>query len=130
MADTVTTQVVQNTKSEYVIHLTGISDGTGEAAVIKVDKSTLTNAGGVEPNNLSIMSVRWAIQGYSYIKILWDHTTDDVALLLSGNGYDNFSEAGGLRDPKTTGGTGDLLLTSVGYASGATYDITITCMFQ
>lgn len=130
MADTVTTQVVQNSKSEYVVHLTGVSDGTGEAAVVKIDKSTLTNVGGVEPHMISIMSARWAIQGYTYIKILWDHSTDDLALILSGNGYDNFEAAGGLRDPGTSGGTGDVLLTSVGAASGATYDITLVCMFQ
>ena len=130
MADTVTSQVMQNSKMEYVVHLTGLSDATGESAVIKVDKSALTNTGGVEPKAIDIMSIRWNIQGYSYIKLAWDHTTDDTAMLLSGNGYDNFEEASGLRDPRSTGGTGDLLLTSVGAASGATYDITIVCRLQ
>lgn len=130
MADTVTSNVVQNSKTEYKIHLTCISDGTGESAVVKIDKSTLTNSNGVEPIAINITSIRWAIQGFSYIKLLWDHTTDDVAMILSGNGYDDFSDGGGLRDPRSTGTTGDLLLTSVGAASGATYDITITCFLQ
>lgn len=130
MADTVTSIVVQNSKTEYKVHLTCISDGTGESAVAKIDKSTLTNSVGLEPAAIHIMSIRWAIQGFTYVKLLWDHTTDDVAMILSGNGYDDFSEGGGLRDPQTVGTTGDLLLTSVGAVSGATYDITITCYLK
>ncbi len=111
---------------EYVV----LSDATGESNVVKIDKSALLNTIGSEPVAIDIMSVRWNIQGFSYIKISWDHTADDTAMLLSGNGFDSFEEACGLRDPRTTGGTGDVLLTSVGAASGATYDITIVCRLQ
>ena len=130
MADAVTTKVLQNTESEYVIRLTCISDATGESDVVKVDKSTLTNVNGSVPLAINIMSARWAIQGFSYIKLEWDATTDDVAMLLSGNGYDNFEAAGGLRDPRSSGAVGDIVLTSVGAAAGATYDITLVCQIQ
>jgi hypothetical protein len=133
MADAVVSNVVMNTVStdgKYTIHLAGVSDGTGESAVVKIDKSAFTSYDGAEPNIIAIMSARWNIQGYSSIRLLADHTTDDLLLALSGNGYDNWEAGGGLRDPASSGGTGDLLLTSVGAASGATYDITLEVMMK
>lgn len=128
MADTVTSRVVNNSKGKYTVHITGISDGTGESNVVKIDKSTLLTVAGAEPAALSIGTIRWNVQGFSYVKLHFDHTTDDTAMLLSGNGYDDFTPGGGLRDPLSAGQTGDLMLTSVGAAAGATYDITITCI--
>ena len=127
MADTVTNTTLKQDDKEVVLHLTCISDGTGESNVVKVDRSSFA-ALYKDTKRLTIRSVRWAIQGFTYIKISWDHTADDTALVLNGNGYDEFPE--GVRDPNTsadtvTGAIGDVLLTSVGAASGATYDITI-----
>lgn len=128
MADTVTNTTLKQDDKELVLHLTCISDGTGESNVVKVDRSSFA-ALYKDTKRLTIRSVRWAIQGFTYIKISWDHTADDTALVLNGNGYDEFPE--GVRDPNTsadtvTGAIGDVLLTSVGAASGATYDITIS----
>lgn len=132
MADAVTTITLSNSPERIGVHLTSISDGTGESAVIKVDKSTLTSTLGTEPASLDIEDIRWAIQGMTSVRLLWDHTTDDVAMCLTGSGYDQFiAGAGGdyppkgLADPRSSGGTGDLLLTTNGAVSGATYDITI-----
>ena len=128
MADAVTTNVLQNTVSTdgtYVIHLTNISDATGESAVIKIDKSVFTSYDGAEPNGITIKSVRWCMNGFTAIRLLWDHTTDDLAMVLTGSGFDDFSKFGGLRDPASTGGTGDLLLTTTGASATANYDITL-----
>jgi len=135
MADAVTTNKIIETATHYVVHLTNISDGTGESAVVKVDKSAIEVASdGAEPNSLDIEEVRWAIQGFTSVRILWDHTTDDLALVLCGSGYDDFTGKGripgftgtsGLKDPRSAGGTGDILLTTNGGSSGATYDITL-----
>lgn len=139
MADVPATHVLSNTDDKYAVHLVCVSDGTGESAVIKVDKSTLLappvgTAAAAEPASLDIEQVRWAIQGFSSVRLLWDHTTDDTAMCLTGSGYEDFrGERGmegnrtpkGLADPRSSGGAGDLLLTSVGGASGATYDITL-----
>lgn len=129
--DVVTSRVISNSDTHYVIHLTNVSDGTGESAVVKVDKSALLADDGAEPASLDIETVRWAVNGFSNVKILWDHTTDDVGLVLSGNGYDDFRGDGiaaarkGLADPRSAGDTGDVLLTTTGAVSGATYDITL-----
>ena len=90
MADAVTTNVVSQTPDRYFVHLTNISDGTGESAVKKVDKSTLTAEDGAEPASLDIEEVWWSVGGFSSVRLLWDHTTDDVALALAGSGYMDF----------------------------------------
>lgn len=133
MADTVASNVLLDNSTHHVVHLVGISDATGEAAVIKVDKSAIAAASdGAEADALDIQMVRWCIQGYSSIRLYWDHTTDDLALALAGSGYEDFgAKVGaltalvGLKDPISAGGTGDILLTSAGAAANATYDITL-----
>ena len=130
MADAVTARIYE-TDTHLLVHMTNISDGTGESAVKKVDKSTYTTTDGAEPDSLDIETVRWNVQGFASVRILWDHTTDDVALALSGSGYDDFRGDGaarffqGLKDPRSAGDTGDILLTTNGGVSGSTYDITL-----
>lgn len=136
MADAVTTNVIVENDTHYVVHLTNISDGTGESAVVKVDKSAIAVArDGAEAGSLDIEQVRWNIQGMTSVRLLWDHTTDDLALVLSGSGYDDFrgqdggvmnlAKTGGLKDPRSAGATGDILLTTNGAVSGGSYDITL-----
>jgi hypothetical protein len=59
-----------------------------------------------------------------------------VAMVLTGSGFEDFSDDGpavmkdtrrdGVKaDPRSSGGTGDLLLTTNGAVNGGTYDITL-----
>lgn len=145
MADAVTVKTLVDNAEQIVVHLTCISDGTGEAAVQKIDKSAIAaaqqykNPTGVvtaatEAVSLDLGWVRWCIQGFSSVKLLWDHNTDDVAMALNGSGYEDFMGPGTARgpsvmpclvDPRSAGGTGDVLLTSTGASATATYDITL-----
>lgn len=133
MADTVSANTMMSgvQTKKLIVHLTGISDGTGETNVVKVDRSTLTMPNlGVAPNKLHVASLRWNIQGYTYVQLKWDHTADDTIAVLTGNGYDNYESHGALKDPNTSGDTvtgaiGDIILSSVGAANGASYDITL-----
>ena len=136
MADAVTTRTIYEDHKQIVVHLTSVSDGTGESAVVKVDKSAITTAvGGAEPTALDIERVDYAIQTFAKVTILWDHTTDDTALILAGTGFKDFTglqngilcdtvRTAGLQDPGSSGGAGDILLTSPA-TSGGTYDITL-----
>lgn len=137
MADTVTSNVIYQDAKQYVVHLTSLSDGTGETNVVKVDKSTLTAVGGAEPTALDIERVDYTVTGFTSVKFNWDHGTDSPALLLTGSGSKDFTgcEGGmrilrdvertsGLQDPKTADSTGDLLLTSSATSGGA-YAITL-----
>lgn len=125
MADAVDTIVVRNSPREYIVRLLNISDGTGEFAVIKVDISTLVGPNGRAPSAVSLQEMQWAIQGFNSVRLYWDHTTDDEIDVLSGVGYRSYRDVGGLMDQRSAGGTGDVLLTTAGAASGNTYDITL-----
>ena len=130
MADVVTTNVVFKGSRKYAVQLTCVSDGTGETDVVKVDISTLTTVMGTPCTRTAIEEIVWDVQGFTYVKLAWDHTTDQTAQLLSGRGYVNYAHLGYLFDPATAGGTGDILLTSVGAESGATYDITLVIQLR
>lgn len=126
MADAVTTLVQSNGAKYYVATFTNVSDGTGESNVVKVDKSTLVNELGREPRALNIESISWSIQGFTSVLIEWDHATDDTAFLCgSGPGYFDGLETGPLKDPQPGVTTGDILFTTSGAVSGATYSITL-----
>jgi hypothetical protein len=126
MADTVEVNTIFNGLKRKAYQLLCVSDGTGEAAVTKVDISTLTYSRGLVPTWTTIDLIDYNIQGFSSVRLFWDHTTDDeIAILPEGSGCIDFAAYGGKTDPKTAGDTGDIKLTSVGALSGATYDITI-----
>ncbi len=134
MPDVVTAKIFCNTTSRLGVHLTGVSDGSGEAAVIKVDKSTLTATDGIEPNSLDVEAIRWNVSGWAGIRLMWDHTADEDIAVLSGSGSDEwvvrggneYSSPYGLQDGRGAGGTGDILLTTLGTpTANYTYDITL-----
>lgn len=121
MADAVTSQTLVDGERNVVMKFTNVSDGTGEAAVLKVDVSTLAGA----PTSVKITKVEYDIQGMS-VNLLWDATSDVSALILgSGQGCMDFRDVGGLSNNAGTGVTGDLLLTTVGHTLGDTYSIVL-----
>lgn len=121
--DALTTNVMVDGNRNYVVQLQNTSDGTGESANKKIDISTLTFSDGSVPLSLTLVEAQWNIQGFTAVNLLWDADTDDSMLTLNGNGYKNFDGVGGLHDPRSTGFTGDVFLTTVGASSGDTYDI-------
>ena len=129
MADAVTSNYVYKGTRRATLTLTNISDGTGESAVAKIDVSTLVGPDGTAPTYVVIEDVTWDIQAFTYVTLAFDATTDDTFLLASaGQGYHDFTNGGqiaGLTDPKSSGTTGDVVLTTTGAAAGATYTITI-----
>jgi len=133
MADAVVTKYLSKGPRKAIVALNCISDGTGETTppVIKVALSSLLLATGVAPTKLAIQEVQWSIQGFTTVRFLWDHTTDNVAVIMAaGNGYRYYGDVGVLPDPGSAGGTGDIVLTSVGAVSGATYDIVLSCIMS
>jgi hypothetical protein len=126
MADAVTSEYVFNGQRRKLLHLTNVSDGTGESAVVKIDVSAITFRNGLVPTYSTIDAIEYNIQGFSSVRLYFDADTDDeVTLLPTGMGVLDFYAYGGKTDPKTTGYTGDVKLTTAGAASGSTYDIRI-----
>ena len=130
MADSVDSLVLENTPRRYVVRLTNISDGTGESAVVKVDKSGLVDFKGLEPYRLIVDYIKWSIQGFASVRLYFDHTTDDELAVLAGNGERDYCDDGGMRDPMSAGGAGDIILTTNGGASGSTYDIELNVRLE
>ncbi len=125
MVDTVDTKVISATKRKYAARFYNYSDGTGETTVTKLDISTITGLTGGPVLYTVIDEIKWDVQGFSSVRLWWDHTTDDEIAVLSGQGIVNYHGLGGLVDPQTSGGTGDILLSTAGTTAGSSYDITI-----
>lgn len=118
MVDAVTSQKLIDGPANVVYKFTNISDGTGESAVLKVDVSALSGA----PAAVKIMEIQYEIVGMS-VQLLWDADTDDLIEVLQSSGFMDYRRFGGLYNPKSTGWTGDIKLTTTGHTSGDTYSI-------
>lgn len=125
MVDTVNTQAVFDGGYRQAVHITNESDGTGETAVAKVDISTKTNGNGDTASYSTVDFIEYSVNGFNYVALEWDHTTNDEIAVLKGSGIIDFSSIGGATDPQSVGGTGDIVLTTDGGFDGASYDITI-----
>lgn len=127
MADTVDTNNIFTGSRRVVRRYTNVCDGTGESAVVKLDVSTLIGPDGrTAPTTCGIEWIQWSIKGFTLVSLFWDATTDDEIAKLTGNGYSEYGGKGSyLVDPRSTGFTGDVILTTAGNVSGDTYDITV-----
>lgn len=127
MADAVTSQTILDGERLFIGKFTNISDGTGEAGVVKIDVSALNaNASGLACNGIKINKI-WAQTVGMSIDILWDATTDLLCETVPENQFYlmDYSSFGGLPNNAGTGKTGDVLFTTVGAAAGDRYTIVI-----
>tara|TARA_R100001244_G_scaffold70368_2_gene57157 strand:+ start:96 stop:500 length:405 start_codon:yes stop_codon:yes gene_type:complete len=126
MADVVTSQTIQDGARHVVMSFTNVSDGSGEAAVKKVDVSALEAdpVTGSACTGVIIQSVWFSTMGMS-VKLLWDASTDVLALHLPADYSDSLdlSEFTGLKNNAGSGITGDIMLTTVGHSSGDAYTV-------
>lgn len=131
-ADATTNSVVVDDTSHTVVRLTNLSDGTGEASVLKVDMSTLAaNASGRAVTDLIIEQI-WFASGGMGFELDWDATTDVPAFIVGGNGaaaapaaYFDFRQFGGIKNNAGAGKTGDIMLSTIGATALDSYDITL-----
>ena len=130
MADAVKTTTVIDGSKTAVIYCSNTSDGTGEAAVTKVDVSALSsNQEGTSCTGVRIQKVVFSTVGMG-VKLLWDATTDVIALELPADYSDtiDFSDISGLPNYAGSGKTGDIQFTTVGASSGDTYSVVVYCL--
>jgi len=119
MADAVTSQTLVDGERNTVMKFTNVSDGTGEAAVLKVDVSALSGA----PTSVKITRIDYDISGMA-VNVLWDATTDVSAIVLSsGQNTLDLCGMGGLINNAGAGVTGDILFTTIGASANDTYSI-------
>ena len=106
-------QEIKDSDFEYVLKVT--TTGTNSAASL-VDVSAAEGAA-TDPR-LSLVAASWSVSSQS--DILWDATSNVVAMSISGNGhYGHTHEMPSIANNAGSGVTGDVLLTnasaSVGY---------------
>lgn len=108
-----------------VLNVRGIYSAADETDTNILDISTFAgpNVGG-PPSKVRIDEIWWAINGFSYVLLEFDRTTDYTIDYFSGQGFMDFRPEGGKVD-KGTGNTGDLFLTTGGGAANATYSLKI-----
>lgn len=132
MADAVTSQILENGSRRLVMAFTNVSDGTGEAGVVKVDATSatfgVTIAGRVylPGTHLKVVGIYYDIAAMK-LRMLWDADTDVNFLVLGGFGHwqmlDRRGGFQGIINPKTVGATGSILFTTVGAAANSTYSV-------
>jgi hypothetical protein len=131
MADAVTATTVIDGQRTAVIYCTNTSDGTGEAAVTKVDVSDLAALpDGTACTGVRLEKVVFTNVGMG-VKLLWDATTDVIAAELPADYSDtlDYSDISGLPNvAASSGNTGDIQLTTIGHTSGDTYSIVLYCL--
>lgn len=120
MADAVTSQTIFDGSTRTILKLTNVSDGTGEAAVAKVDVSGLVDA----PSKVAISRI-WFVTDGMAVQMLWDATANVLAYVIAAdqNGYLDFRDFGGIKNNAGAGVTGDLLFTTAGHTTGDSYSI-------
>ena len=125
MADTVTSQTIQDSERKAVLKFTNVSDGTGESAVAKVDVSALAaNSAGTACTSVTVSKIWWQCVGMG-VQLLNDATTDTLIIALSpdSNGMHDYTPFSGIPNNAGSGKTGDVQFTTIGASSGDTYTV-------
>ena len=125
MADTVTSQTIQDGERKAVLKFTNISDGSGESAVKKVDVSALaSNSSGTACTEVAVSKIWWQCVGMG-VELLNDATTDTLIIVLSpdSNGMHDYSSFSGIPNDSGSGKTGDIMFTTIGASNGDTYTV-------
>lgn len=125
MADAVVTQVYDG-EHNVVVTLENLSDGTGQTNVVVLDATSYT-PGAITKFCLNKCS--YNIKGGAVV-IYWDAPTRRALLFMGDSGpgmsHRDFSRWGGLRnDVALLDSTGDVLLTTYGFALNSSYSITL-----
>ena len=129
MADAVASQTIQDGPRKAIFRFTNVSDGTGEAAVKKIDVSALSvdPVSGAACSKVTIEKIWYTNIGMG-VKIFFDADTDVLAWQLNADYSDelDFSEFSGIPNNAGTGVTGDIMFTTVAHSGGDVYNVCLS----
>ena len=128
MADAVTSTTLMDSDRVAIIQLTNTSDGTGEAAVKKIDVSALSDSStGQACTGVRLAKIVYSTFGMS-VKLLWDATTGTICWDLNADYTtdEDFTDFGVVRNTAGSGKTGDIMLTTTVHSYGDSYVIVLT----
>lgn len=111
MADSVTTQIIENGSRNLIMKFTNVSDGTGESAVTKVDATTLGLT-----THLKVRKINFSVTGGA-VRMLWDATADVTFAYISGYGEYDVTDTQGFFNDAGAGVTSSIQFTTSGFAA-------------
>ena len=136
MANVLSTEVILDGERLYIAKFTNIAD-TDEAKATKIDVSALNpNSFSLACDGVVIDKIWVQTQGlavYLYFQGATDPTTDTLAMTVPADQlYDiSYDDFGGVKSFNTDAAkTNDLLLSTVGAATGDSYTLIIQCIKQ
>lgn len=129
MADAVISKIIEDGPRTAIMYFTNVSDGTGEAAVAKVDVSALSAdpASKGACTSVNIESIQYTTKGMG-VQMFFDATTNVLAWELIADYGDtlDFSDFVGLPNTAAASGkTGDILFTTTSATNGDTYSVVL-----
>ena len=122
MANAFATQIISDGPRNAIIKLTGVLDTSNLAQTLAVDLSTLspivqgTNL--TKPAAVAIHHLDYSLGDQLEVQLTWDATTQVAILPLAGRGRMSFKDFGGLQNNSGAGKTGNINITTTGWASG------------
>lgn len=129
-----TVKTMVSGRNKLVINVTGSFDTIDETNVVILDRTSISNPSGTTlRTGIRIDEITWAVGvGFDYVKLSFDHTTDEVIDYFQGQGYMDYRPYGGksMTEAIATVTDGDVLLTTSGGAAGDTYSFLIHCTLK
>lgn len=125
MAILTTSQKLHDGTRNVVMQFTGLHDGGGggdnETNVTKIDVSELIPAA---DRQLKVRKITYDVGGGT-VRLAWADDDPVTFLLLGGQGMFCYEEMGGANNPGSTDATisGDIVLSTIGFAAGSSYSI-------
>lgn len=123
------TSVMGDNQRKITVRVTGVASDAIDGTDTAIDKSDLIGPAGAEPSSLVIEELEWSISGFDAVILAWDDGTDEEIARLSGAGFKDYTAWGGLTSDGTSQ-TGDLLVTTLGAATNASYDISVVARLK
>ena len=126
MAAAAKLKVLFNGANKHIVNITGVWDTADEDDTIVFNISDYTGPSGLTlaKGGTVIEEITWAVSsGFDNVLLEWNATTPDTIEYLSGQGYMDYKPYGGKMDPASSGGTGDITLSSNGGATDDNYSV-------
>tara|TARA_R110000824_G_scaffold399318_2_gene604674 strand:- start:1175 stop:1603 length:429 start_codon:yes stop_codon:yes gene_type:complete len=132
MADAVTSQTIEDGGKNLVMKFTNISDGSGEAAVAKIDVSALNASPitGQACDRVTLQRVWFSNVGMGF-KLHWNASTNVFIVQAPKDWSDTWDfsmgidQIPGIPNNAGSGVNGDLLLTTNDHTDGDTYSVIV-----
>jgi hypothetical protein len=119
MANSFTTQILEEGQRNAIIKLTGVLDSSDQALTNAVVMSDINQGGkGATPTQVRIDHIDYSISDQIEVQLWWDATTDVIIMPLAGRGRLMFWNFGGLTNNASTGKNGNILIKTTGWTSG------------